>query len=51
MSIKTKSLIGLILLGIMDAAIPFPIIGAILIYILFQRPLWFRNMVREIYKG
>ena len=51
MSIKTKALIGLILLGIFDAAIPFPIIGVILIYIVFQKPLWFKNIVSEIYKG
>jgi hypothetical protein len=49
MNIKTKSLVGLILLGMVDAVIPFPIIGVILIYVVLQRPPWFRNAVTEIY--
>lgn len=49
MTIKTKSLIALIVLGMVDAVIPFPILGAILIYVLLQRPPWFRNVVTEIY--
>jgi hypothetical protein len=46
---RTKYLLGLILLGIVDAVIPFPIIGAILIYVMLHRPVWFRNAVKEIY--
>ena len=49
MNIKTKSLIILIILGIIDAVIPIPILGVILIYIVLQRPPWFTNVVREIY--
>jgi len=49
MSIKTKSLIFLVILGIIDVVIPIPILGVILIYVLLQRPPWFRNIVREIY--
>ncbi len=49
MIIKTKCLLGLIFLGIVDAVIPFPIIGVILIYVTLQRPVWFRDIVREIY--
>ncbi len=49
MVITTKYLLGLILLGIVDALIPVPIIAAILIYVILQRPVWFRNIVREIY--
>ena len=49
MSIKTKSLIILISLGIMDVVIPIPILGVILIYVVLQRPPWFTNVVREIY--
>ena len=48
--VKTKSVITLILLGIVDAAIPLPIIGIILIIIIFTRPPWFREVVAEIYR-
>lgn len=49
MSIKTKSLIILVVLGIIDVVIPIPILGVILIYVVLQRPHWFTNVVREIY--
>jgi hypothetical protein len=46
---KTKCLIALILLGIVDAVIPVPILVVILLYVLSQRPPWFRDLVQEIY--
>jgi len=49
MSIKTKSLIILIVLGIIDVVIPIPILGVILIDVVLRRPPWFTNVVREIY--
>jgi len=49
MNVKTKSLVGLILLAMVDTVIPFPILGVILIYVVLQRPLWFRDVVLEIY--
>jgi hypothetical protein len=49
MSIKTKYLIILVMLGIIDVVIPIPILGVILIYVVLQRPPWFTNVVREIY--
>jgi len=49
MSIKTKSLIFLVILGIIDVVIPIPILGVIFIYIVLRRPSWFTNVVREIY--
>jgi hypothetical protein len=49
MSIKTKSLIFLVILGIIDVVIPIPILGVTLIYVVLQRPVWFTNIVREIY--
>jgi hypothetical protein len=36
-------------MGMVDAVIPFPIIGAILIYVVLQKPVWFSDVVREIY--
>lgn len=49
MTPKAKCLVGLIALGVVDAMIPLPIIGLILVYVLLQRPPWFREMVREVY--
>ncbi|MGB5749845.1 MAG: hypothetical protein WBM69_22905 [Desulfobacterales bacterium] len=51
MSIKSKTLIFLILLGIIDVVIPIPITGVILIYVVFQKPPWFADVVGEIYKS
>ena len=51
MNIKTKTLVFLIILGIIDMVIPIPIIGVILIYVVFQKPPWFADVVSEIYKS
>lgn len=47
--IKTKAIIVLILLGIIDGVVPLPIIGIVLIFILLTRPPWFRNAILKIY--
>jgi len=49
MTIKTKCLITLILLAMVDTVIPLPITGAILVYVLLQKPPWFKNIVADIY--
>ena len=51
MSIKTKTLIVLIILGIIDMVIPIPILEVVLFYVVSQRPPWFRDVVSEIYKS
>ena len=48
MSNKSKTLIFLIILGIIDMVIPIPITGVILIYIVFQKPPWVAELVNEI---
>jgi len=50
MNIRTKSIFVLILLGIVDVVIPIPIIGLMLIYVIVQKPSWFVDLVREIYR-
>jgi hypothetical protein len=50
MSIQTKILIFLIILGIIDMVIPVPILGVILIYVVAQKPPWFADVVGQIYK-
>ncbi|MBW1735051.1 MAG: hypothetical protein JRJ09_18350 [Deltaproteobacteria bacterium] len=47
---KSKCLVALILLAIVDTVIPVPILAIILISVLFQRPPWFIDLVRGIYE-
>jgi len=49
MQTKTKILLYLILLAVTDTIIPIPITSMILIYVLYQKPDWFRNAVNDIY--
>ena len=49
MRTRTKVLIGLIVLSLVDMVIPLPVLGIILIHVLLNRPPWFENLVREIY--
>ncbi len=46
---QTKYLIILLGLGLVDVFIPVPIVSLILIYVLLQRPGWFRSIVRQVY--
>lgn len=50
MTENTKVLIGLLILALLDAIIPFPITAAILLYVLWARPDWFKAMVTRVYK-
>lgn len=49
MKATTKLLISLSALSLIDAVIPFPILGCILIYVVLYRPPWFVKLVRDIY--
>ena len=51
MNLKTKILIYLILLAVIDAVIPIPFTTILLIYVLFEKPAWFSNLVKQIYSG
>ena len=51
MSTKTKTLILVISLGIIDMVIPIPILGLVLLYVVGQKPPWFMDVVSEIYKS
>jgi hypothetical protein len=50
MNIRNKTILILILLGLIDIAIPIPIIGLILIYVVIQKPIWFQDLVKDIYR-
>lgn len=49
MRMKTKLIISLIILGIVDVVIPVPVLGILLIYVVLQRPAWFRDAVHSVY--
>jgi hypothetical protein len=49
MKTTTKTLLQLICLGLVDIVIPIPILGIILIYVILQKPPWFRDLVVEVY--
>lgn len=50
MKLKTTLLIYLILLAVLDMVIPIPFTAILLIYVLVEKPTWFRNMVNSIYE-
>jgi len=51
MKTTTKILFYLIAMALVDIIIPVPIAAFMLIYVLYQKPVWFREMVVEIYKS
>jgi hypothetical protein len=50
MTLKTRFLTGLILLSIVDAVVPIPIVGLMLILVILQTPPWFERLVQELYE-
>ena len=50
MSKPTQLLIAVVVLGLIDAVVPFfPILGLVLIYVILDKPVWFMELVREVY--
>ena len=49
MKLRGKVLTILILLAIGDAVIPVPFTTILLIYVLLEKPPWFKNIIHEIY--
>lgn len=50
MDIRSKYLLGLVVLCLIDVVIPLPISGAVLIYVILKRPPWFLETVEQIYR-
>ena len=46
---NTKIMICLVILGIFDMVIPIPFTTILLIYVLLEKPSWFRKLVTEAY--
>jgi hypothetical protein len=49
MNLRTKILLFLVFFAIIDTVIPIPITTLILLYVLFEKPAWFKDMVSQIY--
>jgi hypothetical protein len=47
--LKTKVLISLSVLAFFDMVIPVPFTSILLIYVVADKPDWFKNLVSDIY--
>ena len=46
---NTKALIYLMILALFDMIIPIPFTALILIYVILEKPVWFKKLVTNIY--
>jgi hypothetical protein len=51
MKTKTKVLLYLSILALVDMIIPIPFTALMLIYVIIEKPVWFKNLVTEIYNS
>lgn len=49
MKTNTKILLYLSILAFIDMIIPIPFTALMLIYVIFEKPAWFKKLVTEIY--
>jgi len=49
MKLSTKILLYLTILAILDMIIPVPFTALLLIYVLLEKPPWFKQLVSDIY--
>ena len=48
---NTQLMLAVILLGVVDAVVPFfPILALTLVYVILDKPPWFLAAVQEVYK-
>ena len=51
MKTNIKILIYLTILALVDMIIPIPFTAIMLIYVVLEKPLWFKNIFNEIYNS
>ncbi len=51
MKTKTQIILYLSILALIDAIVPIPFTALMLIYVIFEKPAWFRNLVNGIYNS
>lgn len=50
MKSNTQLLLWVVVLGLVDAIVPFfPVLALLLIYVILEKPPWFMDRVRELY--
>lgn len=49
MKTRTKIMVYLSILALLDMIIPIPFTTLMLLYVVLERPAWFENLVTEIY--
>ncbi len=49
MKTTTRMILYLILFALIDTVIPIPITAIILIYVILEKPPWFKELVTELY--
>ena len=49
MKINKKIIIYLSILALLDMIIPIPFTALMLIYVIIEKPAWFKNLVTDIY--
>ena len=47
---QTKLLLGLGVLALVDTVIPVPITAVVLLYVVLNKPVWFEQLVADIYR-
>jgi hypothetical protein len=50
MKLKTRLLIGLVVLAVVDMVIPIPFTALLLLYVVLEKPPWFQTWASEVYK-
>jgi hypothetical protein len=50
MSAKATCLFWVIFFMILEF-LPFPVLGFVLLYVVFNRPPWFKSLVERLYQG
>ncbi len=50
MKLKTRLLIGLVVLAVVDMVIPIPFTALLLLYVVLEKPTWFQTWASEVYK-
>lgn len=51
MKSTTKFLLILIAMAIFDVIIPIPLAVLLLIYVLYQKPAWFKAAIEDVYRS
>ena len=51
MKTNKKIIIYLSILALLDMVIPIPFTALLLIYVILEKPAWFRNLVTDIYNS